>query len=66
MTDKALTEAKAYIERSIEQQQKLGYKKPRRTAVRSAIKDTAKAVDSLLGLQARTTKTSLRSSRSLR
>jgi len=47
MTDKAITEAKAYIDRSIRHQQQLGYKKPAAPTVRAAVKDAAKAVDTL-------------------
>jgi hypothetical protein len=56
MTEKALREARAYIDRSIRQQQRLGYKKPTVRATRSAVQDAAKAVDALLNLRARETK----------
>jgi hypothetical protein len=57
VTNEAISEAKAYIERSLEQQEKLGYKKPPARVIQAAVKDAAKAVDALLGLRARTTQT---------
>jgi hypothetical protein len=50
VTDKAINEARAYIERSLQKQQELGYKKPPAPVIRSAVQDAAKAVDALLNL----------------
>lgn len=53
MTDKAIEEAKKYVQRSIEQQTRLGYRKPKTPTVQAAIKNTAKALDDLMTLRRR-------------
>jgi hypothetical protein len=50
MTDKAISEARTYVERVIKDQARLGYKKPPAPVVKAAIARTAVAVDALMGL----------------
>ena len=51
MTNEAISEAKAYIDRAISKQQELGYRKPKAGIVKSAVEDAAKAVHDLMRLQ---------------
>ena len=51
MTDRAMTEAKRYVERSLKSQERLGYKRPRQPVVKAAVNQAAEAVDALLSLQ---------------
>jgi len=47
MTDQTAQEAAQYVERSIKSQERLGYKRPPQTVVRTAIKETAAALENL-------------------
>ena len=50
MTDKAISEARIYVERSVNDQARLGYKKPPAPVVKAAIAQAAAAVDALMSL----------------
>ena len=50
MTEKALSEAKAYVERSLQKQAELGYARPPKPVIRQAVEDTARAIDKLMAL----------------
>jgi hypothetical protein len=52
MTDKAVTEAQKYVERSLAAQKKLGYSAPAKPVVKAAVSRAAEAVDALLALKA--------------
>jgi hypothetical protein len=52
MTERAITEAKKYVERSLKSQERLGYRRPKQPVVKAAVNQTAEAVDALLALQA--------------
>ncbi len=51
MTEQTVQEARRYVERSIENQTRLGYKPPTQRVVREAIKETAAALETLQGLK---------------
>ena len=51
MTEQTVSEATRYVERSIENQTKLGYKRPPKPVVREAIRETAAALENLQGLK---------------
>jgi hypothetical protein len=50
MTEQTMQEARKYVERSIERQTKLGYKRPPKPVVKEAIRETAVALENLRGL----------------
>jgi hypothetical protein len=50
MTDKAISEARTYVERAINDQARLGYKTPPAPVVKAAIARAAAAVDALMAL----------------
>jgi hypothetical protein len=50
MTEQALTEAKAYVERSLKNQSELGYSRPPEPVIEQAIANAAQAIDELLAL----------------
>ena len=54
MTDKAVTEAQKYVERSLRAQKKLGYAAPAKPVVKEAVNQAAHAVDALLALKSPT------------
>jgi hypothetical protein len=54
MTDKAVTEAQKYVERSLRAQKKLGYAAPSKPVVKAAVSRAAAAVDALMTLKAST------------
>ena len=51
MTQQTVREATRYIERSIEIQTKLGYKRPPKPVVKEAIREAAAALENLHGLK---------------
>jgi hypothetical protein len=51
MTEKALTEAKAYVERSLASQKELGYARPPKAVIEQAVANAAQAIEQLLALR---------------
>lgn len=49
----AISEAKEYVERLVATQEKLGYKRPSQSVVKSAVGDAANAMKALSALSAR-------------
>lgn len=53
MTEKALAEAKAYVEKSLKDQAKLGYSRPPKPVINRAVANAAQAIDKLMTLSAK-------------
>jgi hypothetical protein len=53
MTEKALTEAKAYVEKSLKDQAALGYSRPPEPVIKRAVADAAQAINKLMTLSAK-------------
>jgi hypothetical protein len=51
MTKQAASEAKKYVQRSLESQKQLGYKSPGRPVVKAAVTEAAVAFEALLALR---------------
>jgi hypothetical protein len=51
MTEKALVEAKAYVEMSLKSQTDLGYSRPPKPVIEQAVVKAAHAIDKLMALR---------------
>jgi hypothetical protein len=53
MTEKALVEAKAYVETSLRNQTDLGYSRPPKPVIEQAVVNAAQAIDKLMALRSK-------------
>jgi hypothetical protein len=53
MTEKALAEAKAYVEKSLKGQAELGYSRPPEPVIEQAVANAAQAINTLMTLSAK-------------